>query len=80
MNAIRIRKILDSDTLHLPELLPYIGRAVEIIVLEEEPAARAGTGDWDAAARAVAELKNYDYEALRDQDECDLRHANDHLP
>jgi hypothetical protein len=34
MNAIRIRKKLDSDTLHLPELHSLIGKTVEIIVLE----------------------------------------------
>ncbi len=35
MNAIRIRKKLDSDTLHLPELQALVGKTVEIIVLEE---------------------------------------------
>lgn len=80
MNAIRIRRTLDSETLHLPELKPLLGRTVEIIILEEEPTARRGTGDWDAAARAVAELKAYDYDALADQDDCDRRHAGDHLP
>jgi hypothetical protein len=35
MNAIRIRKQLTSDTLELPELAPFIGRAVEILVIEE---------------------------------------------
>ncbi len=80
MNAIRIRKTLDSETLHLPELKPLLGRAVEIIILENGPAIHQGTGDWDAAARAVAELKAYDYDALADQDDCDRRHADDHLP
>ena len=37
MSAIRIRRTLDSDTLHLPELRPLIGRTVEIVV-EEAPA------------------------------------------
>jgi hypothetical protein len=32
MPPIRIAKHLDSDTLHLPELRPLIGRDVEIIV------------------------------------------------
>ena len=50
MNAIRIRKTLDSETLQLPELKGLLGRAVEIIILEEEPITRRGTGDWDAAA------------------------------
>jgi hypothetical protein len=35
MNAIRIRKKLDSATLHLPELQAFLGKTVEIIVLEE---------------------------------------------
>ena len=82
MNAIRIRKKLDSDTLHLPELRPLLGKTVEIIVLEEEesPGIRPGTGDWDAAARAVRELEDYDFDAWREQREYDLKHANDHLP
>ena len=31
MATIRIRKTLDSDTLHVPELRPYIGQTVEIV-------------------------------------------------
>lgn len=82
MNAIRFRKTIDSETLHLPELRPLLGRTVEIIVLEEQggPSVRPGTGDWDAAERAVRALKNYDFDALREQDECDRRHFKDHLP
>jgi hypothetical protein len=83
MNAIRIRKKLDSETLYLPELRPLLGRGVEIIVMEEEGpvcSVRAGTGDWDAADRAVRQLRNYDYDALREQDACDLRDAGEHLP
>ena len=73
-------KTLDSETLHLPELKASLGRTVEIIVLEDEPAAHRATGDWEAATRAVAELKAYDYDVLTDQDECDRRCASDHLP
>jgi hypothetical protein len=82
MNAIRIRKKLDSETLHLPELKPLLGRTVEIIVLEEEAtsAVRPGTGDWDAAARAVRDLAGYDFDAWREQRDFDRRHARDHLP
>jgi hypothetical protein len=50
MSIIRIRKTLDSDTLHVPELRPYIGRTVEIVV--EEPA----TDRIAAAARVPAIL------------------------
>jgi len=38
MTAIRIHTHLDSETLHLPELRPIIGKDVEIIVVEEESA------------------------------------------
>jgi hypothetical protein len=81
MNAFRIRRRLDSDTLHLPELKPLIGKAVEIIVLEEPMSiSTPGTGDWDTAMKAVAELENYDFDAFRTQRDYDLQHANDHLP
>jgi hypothetical protein len=82
MNAIRIRTTVDSETLHLPELRPLVGRTVEIIVLDEESAAdsKSGATDWDDAMRAVDELQDYDFDALRRQRECDLQHAKDHLP
>ncbi len=81
MNAIRIRKKLESDTLHLPELRPLLGQTVEIIVLQEEaaPAIQPGTGDWDAAARAVQELACYDFDAWREQREFDRQRASDPL-
>ena len=34
MNAIRVRTHIDSETLHLKELKPLIGKDVEIIFLE----------------------------------------------
>ena len=40
MPDIVIRRTLDSDTLHLPELRPLIGKTVEIIVVELAPATR----------------------------------------
>ncbi len=40
VNPIRIRKTLDSATVHLPELEPLIGRTVEFIVLDDTPAFR----------------------------------------
>jgi hypothetical protein len=33
MHAIRIRKRVDSDTLHLPELTQMLGKTVEIIIV-----------------------------------------------
>ena len=82
MKALRIRKQLTSDTLHLPELRPLVGHIVEIIVLDEEsvPDIRPGTGDWAAFDRLAREITDYDFAAQREQDETDRRHANDHLP
>src|SRR5690349_10973455 len=42
-SIIRIRKHLDSDTLHLPELRGMIGRDVEITVRDDASAATAPT-------------------------------------
>ena len=38
MNVIRIRRRVDSDTLHLPELQALLGKTVEIIIREETTA------------------------------------------
>jgi hypothetical protein len=49
MNAIRITQKLESDTLYLPQLRPFVGREVEIIVLETSPAGgQAVAGKADA--------------------------------
>ena len=81
MNALRIRRKLESETLHLPELKPLIGKTVEIIILDETaPAILPGNGDWDSALRAVAELQEYNFDAFRRQRAYDLQHAKDHLP
>lgn len=37
MNAIRVRKKIDSETVHIPELRGMIGHDVEIIVLQDQP-------------------------------------------
>ena len=66
--------------MHLPELKPLIGQAVEIIVLTEAPAVRPGPGDWDAAARAASGLEDYDFDAWREQREFDRQHATDQVP
>lgn len=79
--TVRIHRKIESETLHLPELRPLIGKCVEIIVLEEPPAALTpGTGDWDAALTAAEELEDYDFEAHSRQHAYDLEHATDHLP
>lgn len=83
MIAIRIQKRIESETLHLPELRPLIGREVEIIVHEAERAPDIrGSGDWEAAAKAAQELREtgYDFDAWREQREYDLQHSLDRLP
>jgi hypothetical protein len=48
MIAIRIRKKIDSETLHIPELRPLIGHEVEIIVLEDQPSSSVDRVDPQA--------------------------------
>jgi hypothetical protein len=122
MTTIRIRRRLDSDTLHLPELRPLIGRTVEIVIAEQpEPGVRdefyaeatrfpdteaafeaqkdtfrawradprfepywpmldrliardfATARHWAEVLDAVRNLRDYDYDAIRDQDACDVQ-------
>ncbi len=40
---------------------------------------RPGTGNWDAAEKAMRELEDFDFDACREQREYDLKHAKDHL-
>ena len=79
---VRIRRKIDSETLHLPELKPLIGKTVEIVVKEEmTPEITPGTGDWDAAQRAARALRDtgYDFDAWRLQREHDLEHAKNNM-
>ena len=83
MQALRIRRHLESET--IPELLPWVGRKVEIIVLDDSaspvtPGIKPGTGDWEAMRAAVEQIQDYDFDAIKDQFACDIEHANDHLP
>ena len=48
MSSITLSKQIDSDTLHLPELLPFVGHRVEIVVRDSEP-----TLESDATAIAL---------------------------
>src|SRR4051794_18991055 len=70
MSAIYIRTRLESDSPHLPELRPFVGRNVEITVVAEEPVAELapGHGNWDAVSQAVKGLiadGQYDFDAVR---------------
>ena len=45
MNALKVRRRVESETLHLPELRPFFGKEVEIIVLETERKDDPGEND-----------------------------------
>ena len=65
MNAVRIRKKIESDTINLPELRPMIGREVEIIVLDDQPAPPVDERLPDVGKlRALATGIDFDYEAF----------------
>ena len=62
---IRLHKHLDSETLHLPELRPLIGKTVEIIVQEEpEPPADPYAALFDLAGKGAVDPEAY--KALRE--------------
>jgi hypothetical protein len=58
MNAIRIKRHLDSDTVRIPELKPFLGKDVEIIIREQPPVDRAGALRelFEAAANPPVDL------------------------
>jgi len=81
MIAIRIETTIDSETLHLPQLKPLVGKSVEIIVREKSgPVITPGTNDWAAMETAVRELEDYDFDAWREQREAELRRADRNAP
>jgi hypothetical protein len=47
MTAIRIETTIDSETLHLPQLKPLVGKSVEIVVREmPQRTERPDSGVW----------------------------------
>jgi hypothetical protein len=77
MATISIRRKIESDTLVLPELVPLIGKTVEIRVTERP---ELDTDEhWKKVAEAIAELEDYDFSAYAEQREYDRLHAEDHL-
>lgn len=47
MSIIHVTQHLDSDTLHLPQLRPLIGKQVEITI-REVPVTRSSPDPWQA--------------------------------
>jgi virulence-associated protein VagC len=81
MATVRIQKQIDSATLTLPELQPFVGKTVEIIVRERNGATISpGTGNWQALQDAAEQLEDYDFDAWRLQRERDQQHVVEPLP
>ncbi len=81
MQAIRLRRKLESDTVYLPELQPLVGKTVEMIVWEQGGSAIVpGTGDWGALDAAIGQLQGYDFNAWQEQREFDAGRGHDRLP
>jgi hypothetical protein len=58
MRVIRVRRCVESETLQLPELREFIGKEVEILVLEEPcalPQQAEGVRDYSALARIAGQ-------------------------
>jgi hypothetical protein len=58
MQEVRIHRKLDSETLHLPEIKPLLGRMVEISVRELVPEVRDEF--WAEAARLPKDLEAFE--------------------
>ncbi len=66
MTVIHLHKHLDSETLHLPELKPLVGKDVEIIVREQTSVASGTSPYADFFALAGQDVVDPDaYKRLR---------------
>ena len=76
-HPLRIRTRVDSETLHLPELRPLIGKDVEIIVTEDPAAAPtvSSGGNGKPAPRDDADWRSR-FDAML----AEARTAQQHLP
>ena len=77
-NAVRIRTRVESETLHLPELRPLIGKEVEITVREAVGMAPAApsSGNGEPGRRDGNEAWRSRYDAML----AEARQAQQHLP
>ena len=60
MQAIRITRTLDSETLHLPQLRSLVGQQVEIIVLSENASTTQPMNDDGHTGVLVGSVLRYD--------------------
>ncbi len=76
MTAIRIETTIHSDTLHLPQLAPLVGKSVEIFVTEKAiPVVTAATSEWTAVEAAARALETYDFDAYREARQTEVCRA-----
>lgn len=76
MDAIRIETFLEGETLHLPQLKPLVGKAVEIVVREKaRPVVSPGPSEWADVQAAVLSLADYDFGAWRKARKAEVEQA-----
>jgi hypothetical protein len=81
MAAIHIETMINSETLHLPQLKPLVGKKVEITVREKcAPIVTPGGSDWAGMEMAFREIEDYDFEAWRALRDTELRQADQNGP
>jgi hypothetical protein len=75
MSVIHIHRRIDSETLHLPELRPLIGKTVQIVVTEQPAPPSVTEKDWEAFfAEAGTDLVDPDvYKRYREFDSSGSR-------
>ncbi len=77
MHAIRIETMLDSETLHLPQLKPLMGKNVEIVVQEiSTPSVTPATKNLADVEAAVFGLEGYDFDAWRLSRDMEIDQVN----
>jgi hypothetical protein len=78
MSVIHLTQEVESETLHLPELRPLIGKKVEITI-REVPTPAAVKAGWDALA-ALAGQDLLDDKVIEEYREFDKKHWRANLP
>jgi hypothetical protein len=81
VTAIRIETTIDSETLHLPQLKPLVGKNVEIIVREKAaPVVTPAMSGSGAIETAVYGLEDYDFDAYRNALELEISRSAKERP
>jgi hypothetical protein len=76
MDALRIETFITGETLVLPQLKPFEGKAVEIIVRERcVPRVTPGTSNWADVEAALKGLEDYDFDAWREVRAAEIAEA-----